>query len=245
MRKKVTPALVIATVALFISLGGGAYAAGKYLINSASQINPSVLQSLHGPRGPRGKVGNDGAAGVDGLAGAQGIQGIPGANGAVGPQGIQGVPGPVGPTGPGGGAQGPAGPAGPAGAVGPAGAQGPQGSQGQQGPQGVQGPAGSAQEYARVSISGGGIVQDNLNFGGSFTQPSTGIYCMTPQVQFSYNEPVALVSVDASVSTALGLAFNDSGNGFSGVCPSGDYIVKTTDLSGNPSNAVGFSIAIP
>ena len=115
LRKRLTYANVIMTVALVFAMSGGAYAAGKYLITSTKQINPKVLKSLTGKVGPAGKAG---------------------AAGATGPAGPAGPAGPVGPTGPGGaaGAKGDVGPTGAAGAKGAAGAQGPPGPTGPQGP---------------------------------------------------------------------------------------------------------------
>ena len=71
-----SPAMAVALVALFVALGGSAFAAGHYLITSTRQISPRVLHRLKGDRGPRG------------LSGAQG------------PGGPQGPVGPVGPAGP-------------------------------------------------------------------------------------------------------------------------------------------------
>lgn len=44
--RKPSPALIVALVALFFAVGGSALAAGRYLISSASQIKPSVVQQL-------------------------------------------------------------------------------------------------------------------------------------------------------------------------------------------------------
>lgn len=102
IRRRISPATVIATVALVFAMTGGAYAAGKVLITSTKQISPKVLKSLTGKAGP---------AGVNGTAGAGGAQGPAGATGPAG-------------------ASGPAGPQGPAGATGAAGVAGKEGKQG-------------------------------------------------------------------------------------------------------------------
>lgn len=75
MPRRPSPATVIALIALFFAFGGSALAAGHYLINSTSQIRPSVLRKLHGPAG---QPGAPGPAGAPGAAGAPGPQGSPG-----------------------------------------------------------------------------------------------------------------------------------------------------------------------
>jgi len=117
------PATVIAALALFVALGGGAAWAGGLIPGSriknhsiaTKKLTKRALISLRGMTGP---------------AGPQGIQGI---------QGTPGTPGgPQGPAGP----QGPTGPRGLTGATGPAGPAGPQGATGQRGLTGATGPAG-------------------------------------------------------------------------------------------------------
>lgn len=81
MRKHLTPSLIVALVALFFALSGGAYAAHKYVITSTKQIKPSVLTKLRGntgPKGAQGPVGPQGNPGPQGATGAQGPQGQPG-----------------------------------------------------------------------------------------------------------------------------------------------------------------------
>jgi hypothetical protein len=76
------PATIIAALALFVALAGGAYASG--LINgsqiknhtiSAKKLTKSAVKSLHGQRGPAGPKG------------AQGVQGVQGVKGDTGPAG--------------------------------------------------------------------------------------------------------------------------------------------------------------
>jgi Collagen triple helix repeat (20 copies) len=109
IRKRVTPATAIATIALVFAMSGGAYAASKYVITSTKQISPKVLKSL------QGKAGKNGAAGPAGIAGAQGAAGPAGAAGAKGESGAPGT-------------RGETGSAGSAGSAGPAGAKGAPGS---------------------------------------------------------------------------------------------------------------------
>jgi hypothetical protein len=84
---KLTYANIMATIAVFLALGGGAaYAASHYLITKSSQIKPSVLASLKGKpgaAGPAGANGGAGPAGPQGPAGPAGT-GTPGAAGANG-----------------------------------------------------------------------------------------------------------------------------------------------------------------
>jgi hypothetical protein len=77
------PATVIAALALFVALGGGAALASGLISGSqlknhsipAKKLTKKAIASLHGQRGPRGATGATGAAGVTGATGAQGPQG--------------------------------------------------------------------------------------------------------------------------------------------------------------------------
>jgi Collagen triple helix repeat (20 copies) len=89
-RLHVSPAAVIATLALVFAITGGAYAAKKYLITSTKQISPSVLKSLQGKAGSAGPAGANGAQGQAGPAGPQGPVGAKGENGAPGKDGAPG-----------------------------------------------------------------------------------------------------------------------------------------------------------
>jgi len=82
-RRHFSYANVVATLALFFAMSGGALAAKHYLINSTKQINPKVLKKLKGNSGKTGPAGPAGAAGATGPAGANGTNGTNGANGAV------------------------------------------------------------------------------------------------------------------------------------------------------------------
>ena len=108
-------ATVIAYVALFSALGGGAYAAIKLPANSVStkQVKNGSLLAADFATGQL-------PAGAAGPKGDTGAPGAPGATGARGPQGEQGPTGPAGPTG----------------------EQGPKGDTGDKGPKGDTGPAG-------------------------------------------------------------------------------------------------------
>lgn len=98
IRKRITYANVAMTLALVFAMGGGAYAAGKFIITSTKQIKPSVLAQLKGkagPAGPAGAQGPQGTAGEKGAAGANGKDGAPGANGRDGVS-VTGTPIPAG-----------------------------------------------------------------------------------------------------------------------------------------------------
>ncbi len=89
-RIQVTPATVIASLALVFAMTGGAYAASKYLITSTKQISPKVVKALKGANGKNGANGANGAtgpAGPTGGTGPQGPQGNPGNNGSNGAEG--------------------------------------------------------------------------------------------------------------------------------------------------------------
>jgi hypothetical protein len=97
MRKRLSYANVMATIAVFVALGGSSYAAvtltGKDIkdgtitgqdVKDKSLTAKDFTGSVAGPQGKRGKTGRTGAAGAAGPAGLTGAQG---------PQGIQGLKG--------------------------------------------------------------------------------------------------------------------------------------------------------
>ncbi len=75
IRRHLSYANVVATLALLFAMSGGALAANHYLVNSTKQINPKVLKKLKGARGARGVAGANGAQGPAGSAGPAGPQG--------------------------------------------------------------------------------------------------------------------------------------------------------------------------
>jgi hypothetical protein len=103
-RIQITPATVIASLALVFAMTGGAYAAGRYVITSTKQISPKVLKSLkgangkngtNGAAGAQGPAGPTGPGGAAGAAGAKGETGTAGTDGTNGKEGKQGPPGPT------------------------------------------------------------------------------------------------------------------------------------------------------
>jgi hypothetical protein len=92
MRIKLSYANVAATLALVLSMSGGALAATHYLINSTRQINPKVLKKLHGARGIAGEIGAIGPEGPPGIQGKTGPRGEPGPLGPAGLSALSKVP---------------------------------------------------------------------------------------------------------------------------------------------------------
>jgi hypothetical protein len=83
MRRRLSYANVVATLALVFAMSGGALAANHYLINSIKQINPKVLKKLKGNIGPNGAAGPAGPQGATGKDGAAGKEGPPGPAGTA------------------------------------------------------------------------------------------------------------------------------------------------------------------
>ena len=81
--RRPSPAIVIACLALFVSLTGTGIAAHHYLITSTKQIKPSVLKHLRGVKGAKGAQGLTGSIGATGATGAGGATGATGAAGAT------------------------------------------------------------------------------------------------------------------------------------------------------------------
>jgi hypothetical protein len=117
IRRHLTYANVVATIALLFAMGGSALAAGQfaspakikskefttpptskefsYLITSITQISPRVQEELKatGRAGPAGPAGETGASGIPGSQGPPGLSGAPGAQGIEGVQGKEGTEG--------------------------------------------------------------------------------------------------------------------------------------------------------
>jgi hypothetical protein len=113
IRARLSYGNVVATLALFIALGGTSYAALKLPRNSvgSAQLRSNAVTSskvqdgslllqdfnaneraaLHGATGPQGPAGLAGAQGSAGPAGAQGPAGPAGAQGPQGPAGASGA----------------------------------------------------------------------------------------------------------------------------------------------------------
>ena len=150
--RRLSYASVAASIALFLALGGGAYAvAGNpFVANNGSitaciqPVNDELKALPTGSKCPTGYVAltlnQKGERGKRGPRGATGPHGPRGLTGAIGATGATGPTGPTGPAGP----QGPKGDTGAAGATGPQGPRGLTGAIGATGPTGPTGPSGPA-----------------------------------------------------------------------------------------------------
>src|ERR1035437_305900 len=97
-RLQFSPSTVIASLALFFALGGGAAVAAQQFINGSrltphtvgfKQLSPQVLAALNASKNAAAKT----------TSGAQGPPGATGATGSPGPAGLTGSTGPAGPAG--------------------------------------------------------------------------------------------------------------------------------------------------
>jgi hypothetical protein len=100
IRQRLTYANVIATLALFLALGGAAVAATQIPRNSVGtgQLKPEAVTAGKIAKRTRSQLKGD--RGATGPAGAQGPTGKTGAKGAAGAKGATGATGPTGPRGP-------------------------------------------------------------------------------------------------------------------------------------------------
>src|ERR1700759_820302 len=102
LRRHLSYANVVASVELFLAVGGAAFAATQLPRNSVGtgQLKPEAvtagkiakktrnqLKGATGPLGPQGKTGKTGAKGATGATGATGAQGDTGARGLAGADG--------------------------------------------------------------------------------------------------------------------------------------------------------------
>ena len=106
--RRPSPAMIVACLALFVALAGGAYAATRLPKNSvgpaqlkAGAVTPPKLSAAAktalakpGPKGEPGSRGPEGPRGDIGPRGDSGAKGDQGSKGDVGPKGDSGQPGP-------------------------------------------------------------------------------------------------------------------------------------------------------
>jgi len=103
LRRHLTYANIVASLALFLALGGAAFAATQLPRNSVGtgQLKPEAVTAgkiakktrnqLQGARGAAGQQGPQGKAGAKGAVGAKGATGATGARGLTGPTGADGT----------------------------------------------------------------------------------------------------------------------------------------------------------
>jgi Collagen triple helix repeat (20 copies) len=174
--KRPSGALIVACVALFVSLSGGAYAATTFILPagsvgrqqiktgavSTSKLSPWInrmltdvatghIKGLQGPKGDGGATGAVGATGATGSPGATGATGAKGDTGATGTTGAKGDTGATGATG----AKGDTGATGATGPQGPQGAQGPAGQNGTNRTNGTNGTNGADASMLGYEVSNG------------------------------------------------------------------------------------------
>lgn len=171
LRSKLTYANVIATIALFLALGGGAWAASSLPKNSvgAEQLKNGAVTGKKVKSGsllasnfqagqlPAGPAGATGPQGIPGETGPRG-RGVPGEQGEPGERGPRGEHGPAGPEGDQG-IPGDQGNRGPRGEPGTPGLDGEPGARGARGPKGEPG-AGGIEEI--VTRYGPEVGPDNI-----------------------------------------------------------------------------------
>lgn len=162
-----------------------------------------------------------------------------------GPRGFTGFPGPRGPAGKNG-ANG-----GKTGAKGTSGPEGKRGLEGKIGPEGKQGPVGptGVPAYAIVQPTNSPPTANLINASNiaSVTEPSPGIYCITPTAGVSLAAGVAAVSPEVSYGTPAGVPGVIAVNAQHTNCSSTPYEVDTYTPGATQTLATGyaFTIVIP
>jgi hypothetical protein len=104
VRKRITPALVVSMIALFVALAGTAGATSYVLITGKqikdgsvglADLSSKTKKALKGQRGPRGFTGVSGPTGLAGPAGPAGAPGAQGAPGGFDPNKVSYSSGPI------------------------------------------------------------------------------------------------------------------------------------------------------
>ncbi len=177
---------------------------------------------IPGPRGPKGASGPAGSRGPRGYTGATGAKGSTGAKGPTGAKGSTGGKGANGATGP----------------------------TGATGPSGATGPAGTARAHTLVIPGNGGspslVAQQTLGI-TAVTEPSPGVYCLTPTAGITAASDAPAVSAETSHS-ANGLPGLIAVDASAAQCVSGQFEVKTynpASVAAGPSDGYAFTIVVP
>jgi hypothetical protein len=217
---KLTYANVMATIAVFVALGGVGYAATRLPRNSVgtkqirkaavtpAKLNKAAKRTLQGPVGPEGPRGADGARGPAGPQGQRGPQG------ATGSRGEQGAPGAKGD-------------------------RGEKGENGDPGERGSPGDPGSARAWASVDAEGKLIA--TKGFASATWQPADEDYCVQLEAAIDATESAPVVSAHGGFNQPR-LAVVEPGCGIDG------YYVTVFDANtpGIPTRTKApFSILVP
>lgn len=126
------------------------------------------------------------------------------------------------------------------GPAGPAGKEGVAGKEGTPGKEGPPGPGGQALAYALMDRSG--TLKDVHNFSTSYTEPKTGVYCLTATGGVSQTKnPVAIVTVEWIGSLGNEL-FAYTSKSFE--CSADQYAVRTYSPLNTASSGVEFWIVV-
>jgi hypothetical protein len=195
---------VLATIAVFVALGGSSYAAATQIAKdsvSSKQVRDRSLLARDFKRGQlnAGQVGPPGPAGPSGPAGPAGD---------AGPGGSEGDAGPAGPVGP----PGPAGPAGPTGVKGASGVVGVLGFQAQWSPLGLPGNNGNTIvkplvcQTAAYTAGSGEVAVLAFSATASPTAPVTDVLYINAMVAENGGQLLPKNTVDAAESLEDGAA---------------------------------------
>jgi hypothetical protein len=224
---------VMATAAVLVALGGGAYAAAT--IGAADIKNRAVTTPKIKNNQVQSSDVRDGSLQIRDLKGVSASGGIRGPQGRQGPQGAQGTQGRPG-------------------APGPAGAPGLAGPPGLQGPNGA---AGISRAYGVIDVKSDALGNPQLDTARlrgfqSVTRPTTGRYCVTPIAGVSFDPNGLLVgpaiaSPDVAISKVvdgrLVVHVDTAAPNCQGLAQPSFEVV--TLLDGALSNQIGFDIIIP
>jgi hypothetical protein len=223
MLSKLTYANVMATIAVFVALGGVGYAATRLPRNSVgtkqirkaavtpAKLNKAAKRALQGPAGPEGPRGGEGPRGP---AGQQGQRGPQGATGAAGGRGAQGEKGEKG-------------------------ERGDRGEKGEPGERGPSGEPGSARAWASVDAEARLIA--TKGFASATWQPADEDYCVQLEAAIDATESAPVVTPHAGFNQRR-FAVVEPGCGIDG------YYVTVFDASsaGIPTRTKSpFSILVP
>ena len=219
LRARLTYANVMATIAVFIALGGGAYAVtlprnsvGTAQLKSravtGAKVRPGTLRQSHFAPAQRPLL--------------RGLRGLTGPAGPAGRPGLQGLQGPAG----------------------PAGQQGVKGDQGVQGPPGTARAYADISPGTTPAFNGARV--KNIT---SVTHTGTGVYCLTvdPSIDATDFPPVATINFSTSGADAANghVLVREPSTCAGGGGSSSNYEVLTREDGGTAVDTIGFTIIVP